>query len=190
MILQERGAIDDAIASLKRALYLDSRFVMAHFALGMTLFGIVCATTWSSERIVALKPSQMVSISGYELSFEGMVTRNGSNYRETAARFTVRSGGTVIGVMEPSKRVFPSREGMSTTEAALLTRGVSQLYLSLGDSNADGSIAVRLYYKPLVLLIWLGAVVMALGGALSLSDRRLRIGAPKPASRAVPQPAE
>ena len=62
-----------------------------------------------------------------------------------------------------------------------MTRGVSQLYLSLGDPNADGSIAVRLYHKPLVLLIWLGAVVMVLGGALSLSDRRLRVGAPKPA---------
>ena len=119
-----------------------------------------------------------------------MVSRDGSNYRETAAHFTVRKGGSVIGIMEPSKRVFPSRDGMSTTEAALLTRGVSQLYLSLGDSNADGSIAVRLYHKPLVLLIWLGALVMALGGALSLSDRRLRIGAPKPAARIVAQPAE
>jgi cytochrome c-type biogenesis protein CcmF len=119
-----------------------------------------------------------------------MVSRDGSNYRETAAHFTVRKGGAVIGVMEPSKRVFPSRDGMSTTEAALLTRGVSQLYLSLGDNNADGSIAVRLYHKPLVLLIWLGTLVMALGGALSLSDRRLRIGAPKPAARILAQPAE
>jgi cytochrome c-type biogenesis protein CcmF len=119
-----------------------------------------------------------------------MVTRDGSNYRETAAHFTVREAGTVIGIMEPSKRVFPSRGGMSTSEAALLTRGVSQLYLSLGDGNADGSIALRLYYKPFVLLIWLGAVLMAFGGALSLSDRRLRIGAPKPAARAMPQAAE
>src|SRR5436305_574304 len=85
---------------------------------------------------------------------------------------------------------FASRDGMATTEAALLTRGFSQLYLSLGDNNADGSIALRLYHKPLVLLIWLGALVMALGGALSLSDRRLRIGAPKPAARIVAQPAE
>jgi cytochrome c-type biogenesis protein CcmF len=92
--------------------------------------------------------------------------------------------------MEPSKRIFPSRNGMSTTEAALLTRGASQLYLSLGDNNADGSIAMRLYYKPLVLMIWLGAMVMAIGGALSLSDRRLRIGAPKPAARILAQPAE
>jgi cytochrome c-type biogenesis protein CcmF len=163
---------------------------VAHFALGITLLGIVSASTWGSERIVALKPSQTVSISGYDLVFDGMVSRDGSNYRETAAHFTVRKQGAVIGIMEPSKRVFPSRDGMSTTEAALLTRGVSQLYLSLGDNNADGSIAVRLYHKPLVLLIWLGALVMALGGALSLSDRRLRIGAPKPAARIVAQPAE
>jgi cytochrome c-type biogenesis protein CcmF len=163
---------------------------VAHFSLGITLFGIVCGSNWSSERIIALKPAQTVSISGYDLTFDGMMTRDGSNYRETAARFTVRKGNNVLGVMEPSKRVFPSRDGMSTTEAALLTRGVSQLYLSLGDTNADGSLALRLYYKPLVLLIWLGAVFMALGGALSLSDRRLRIGAPKPAARIVAQPAE
>jgi len=163
---------------------------VAHFALGITLLGIISASTWGSERIVALKPSQTVSISGYDLVFDGMVSRNGSNYRETAAHFTVSKQGAVIGIMEPSKRVFPSRDGMSTTEAALLTRGVSQIYLSLGDNNADGSIAVRLYHKPLVLLIWLGALVMALGGALSLSDRRLRIGAPKPAARIVAQPAE
>ena len=76
--------------------------------------------------------------------------------------------------------------------AALLTRGASQLYLSLGDPNDDGSIAIRLYHKPLVLLMWLGAVVMFLGGGLSLTDRRLRIGAPKPATGVKPamQPAE
>jgi cytochrome c-type biogenesis protein CcmF len=70
---------------------------------------------------------------------------------------------------------------MSTTEAALLARGVSQLYVSLGDPTPDGGITVRIYHKPLVLLIWFGPVLMALGGALSLSDRRLRVGAPKPA---------
>ena len=78
-----------------------------------------------------------------------MTTRQGPNYRELAAQFTVRRQGEVIGVMKPSKRSFPSR-GTSTTETALMTRGFSQLYLSLGDPNADGSLAVRLYYKPLV----------------------------------------
>jgi cytochrome c-type biogenesis protein CcmF len=63
----------------------------------------------------------------------------------------------------------------------LLTRGASQLYVSLGETAADGAIAVRIYHKPLVLLIWWGPMLMAFGGALSLSDRRLRVGAPKPA---------
>jgi cytochrome c-type biogenesis protein CcmF len=82
---------------------------------------------------------------------------------------------------------------MATTEAALMSRGVSQLYLSLGDANKDGSVPVRLYFKPNVLMIWLGALLMFCGGALSLSDRRLRIGAPRPARAKVKpalQPAE
>jgi len=70
---------------------------------------------------------------------------------------------------------------MVTTEAALLTRGASQLYVSLGDTTNDGGVTARIYYKPLVLLIWFGPVLMAFGGLLSLSDRRLRVGAPRPA---------
>jgi cytochrome c-type biogenesis protein CcmF len=162
---------------------------LAHTGIAVTLLGIVCVSAWASERIVALKPSETVSISGYELSFDGVVQRSGANYRELAARFTVREGGVPVGVMEPSKRSFASRSA-TTTEAALMTRGVSQLYLSLGDTNSDGSVSVRLYHKPMVLLIWLGAVVMGLGGTLSLSDRRLRVGAPKPAAKSAMQAAE
>jgi cytochrome c-type biogenesis protein CcmF len=142
------------------------------------------------ERIAELKPGQTMSVRRYELTFDGATTRQGPNYRELAAHFTVRRQGEVIGVMEPAKRSFPSR-GTTTTQTALMTRGFSQLYLSLGDPNADGSLAVRLYYKPLVLLIWLGAAVMVIGGGLSLSDRRLRVGAPKPGrGKAALAPAE
>ena len=161
---------------------------VAHFGLGVSLLGIVCASTWGTERIVSLKPGASVSLSSYELTFDGMVERQGGNYRELIARFTVRQGGGVVGTMEPAKRTFQTRQ-MSTTEAALLTRGFSQLYLSLGDPEPDGAIAVRVYHKPLVLLIWLGALVMFIGGALSLSDRRLRIGAPKPATRPADKPS-
>jgi cytochrome c-type biogenesis protein CcmF len=165
---------------------------VAHFGMAVTLLGIVCASTWGEERIVALKQGETVSLSGYELSFDGTVQRSGPNFRELAAKFTARIGGAAVGMLEPSKRSFGARNS-STTEAALLTRGFSQLYLSLGDVNDDGSVAVRVYFKPLVLLIWLGAVVMMLGGALSLSDRRLRVGAPKPAQKTAKpamQPAE
>jgi len=162
----------------------------AHVGLGITLLGIIGETQWSLERITEIKPGQSISIRRYDLRFDGVTTRQGPNYRDLAAHFTVRRHGEFIGVMEPAKRSFPSR-GTAVTQTALMTRGVSQLYLSLGDPNPDGSLAVRLYYKALVLLVWLGAVVMVVGGALSLSDRRLRVGAPKAArSKAALSPAE
>ena len=162
---------------------------VAHFAAGMLLFGVIAESQWNSERIVTVKQGETVSLSGFDLTLDGLAPRKGPNYNELVARFTVRQGGTIVDVLEPSKRTFPQR-GMSTTEAALLTHGPSQLYLSLGDVSEQGAIAIRLYYKPFVLLIWLGAVVMVLGGALSLSDRRLRVGAPKPSRHAMLQPAE
>jgi cytochrome c-type biogenesis protein CcmF len=162
---------------------------LAHAGIGVSMLGIVAVTAWGSERIAQVKPGETVSLGNYQLTFDGALPRQGPNYRELVGRFTVQLGGNVIGVMEPSKRTFLARQ-MSTTEAALLTRGVSQLYLSLGDAGDDGSIALRAYYKPLVLLIWLGAVAMFFGGALSLSDRRLRIGAPKPARKPALAPAE
>jgi len=163
---------------------------LAHIGLGVTLLGIVGETQWGTEQIVSLRPGDKVSLRHYDFTLEGTSARNGPNYSELAVKFAVRRNGELIGEMVPAKRSFPAR-GMTTTEAALMTRGVSQIYLSLGDVAADGAIAVRLYHKPLVLLIWLGAVVMAIGGAFSLSDRRLRVGAPKPAkARTALQPAE
>jgi cytochrome c-type biogenesis protein CcmF len=162
----------------------------AHVGLGITLLGVIGETQWSLERIAELKPGQSISVQRYDLRFDGVTTRQGPNYRDLAAHFTVRRHGEFIGTLEPAKRSFPSR-GTAVTQTALMTRGVSQLYLSLGEPNPDGSLAVRLYYKALVLLIWLGAVVMVIGGALSLSDRRLRVGAPSPARNKVAlSPAE
>ncbi|MCC6779706.1 MAG: heme lyase CcmF/NrfE family subunit [Hyphomicrobiales bacterium] len=159
----------------------------AHLGLGVTLLGIVGETQWSLEQLAELRPGQAISIRRMELHFDDVSTRQGPNYREQVARFTVRRNGEVIGVLEPAKRTYPAR-GSSTTQTALMNRGVSQLYVALGDAGSEGAITVRLYYKPLVLLIWIGALVMVLGGMLSLSDRRLRVGAPKPA-RPKPKPA-
>jgi cytochrome c-type biogenesis protein CcmF len=153
---------------------------IAHAGLGLTLMGIVCETTWNSERILTMTPGDSVIVAGYQATLTGFSQRPGSNYRDLLANFKIRLNGDEIGDMGPSKRIFFTRDS-ATTEAALLSRGLSQLYISLGDRNSDGSITVRIYHKPLVLLIWLGAVVMAMGGALSLSDRRLRVGAPQPA---------
>ncbi len=152
----------------------------AHAGLGVALIGIICETTWNSEYIATMRPDDVAKVAGYELRLDGLAPRQGPNFREMVASFTVTLDGKQLAVMTPSKRNFTTR-GMSTTEAALLTRGVSQLYISLGDTTADNAIGVRIYHKPLVLLIWFGPVLMAFGGVLSLSDRRFRVGAPKPA---------
>jgi cytochrome c-type biogenesis protein CcmF len=170
--------------ALRRALGLPRSAwgtAFAHFGIGVSLLGIIGVTAWSSERIAELKPGDNLDIAHYRLTFEGVFNRPGPNYRDAVGRFTVRrTSGELLGIMEPTRRTFPARD-MATTEAALMTRGVSQLYLSLGDPNPDGSVPVRLYFKAQVLLIWIGAVIMFIGGGLSLSDRRLRVGAPRPA---------
>jgi len=183
--LAERTALFRAsfTISLRRALGLPRSTwgtALAHAGLGLTLMGIVCETTWNSETIRAMQVGETAMVGGYEATLTGFTQRQAANFRETISSFKIRLDDDEIGTMTPSKRTFTTR-GSSTTEAALMNRGFSQIYISLGDRNSDGSIAVRMYYKPLVLLIWLGAVVMALGGALSLSDRRLRVGAPQPA---------
>ena len=152
----------------------------AHAGLGIALIGIVCETTWNSESIASMNPKDVVTVGGYQVRLDDVTQQQGPNYREAISHFTVMLDGKTIGILSPSKRDFATRN-MSTTEAALLTRGASQVYISLGDAHADGSIAVRIYHKPMVLLIWFGPVLMAFGGLLSLTDRRLRVGAPKPA---------
>jgi cytochrome c-type biogenesis protein CcmF len=181
-------------AALRRAAGLPRSAwgtALAHFGIGVTLMGIVAVTAWGSERIAALRPGETVDVAHYRLTYEGLINRPGPNYRDLVGRFIVRrTNGDLLGIMEPSRRTFPARN-MATTEAALMRRGVSQLYLSLGDPNPDGTVPIRLYFKPQVLMIWLGALIMFAGGGLSLSDRRLRVGAPRPSKgQAALQAAE
>src|SRR5712671_6527872 len=112
----------------------------AHAGVGVALIGIVCETTWNSEYIATMKPDQVAKVAGYELKLDGITQRQGPNFREMIAQFSVSLDGRPLEVMAPSKRNFTTR-GSSTTEAALLTRGARQLYISLGEASADGGIA-------------------------------------------------
>jgi cytochrome c-type biogenesis protein CcmF len=117
------------------------------------------------------------------VTFRTLGARPGPNYSEVVAVADIRAGGTLAATVEPARRFFPARQS-STTQAGIATLWLGQVYISLGDQSGEQAVAARLYWKPLVSLIWLGACVMALGGALSLADRRLRIGAPVPARNA------
>jgi cytochrome c-type biogenesis protein CcmF len=147
--------------------------------------GIVATTAWRSEQILALKPGESAEIAGYTLAFKGVAPRQGPNYRERVGVFIVARGGKFVAELEPSKREF-TIEQSGTTEAGIHASWRGDLYAVLGDELKDGAYAVRLYFNPLVRFIWLGALVMFVGGAVSLSDRRLRVGAP---TRAQTKPA-
>jgi cytochrome c-type biogenesis protein CcmF len=102
----------------------------------------------------------------------------------------VRSGAETVAKIEPAKRFYQARK-MQRSEAGIVTLGLGQIYAAIGDSHEDGTIDARLYWKPFVTLIWIGALVMAFGGGLSLADRRLRIGVARRASAvAMPEAAE
>ncbi|GJE56685.1 heme lyase CcmF/NrfE family subunit [Methylobacterium thuringiense] len=158
---------------------------LAHAGVGVVVIGIA-AQSWALEGLGTLKPGQSLAVGPYVATLDKVGPQSGENYEETAAFLTVRTAkGDTVGPVETGKRFYPSRK-MTVTESGLMTIGFSQVYASLGEVLPDGSIGLRLYYKPLILLIWLGAVVMALGGALSLTDRRMRVGAPAKARAKLP----
>jgi len=179
----------DARTSLKRFTGLPRSAlgtVVAHAAVGVIVIGIISTSAYQTEKIVAMRPGETVEVAGYTLLFQGVSPTTRSDYREDKAQFVVSRGGGNQFPMAPSKRFYQTRQTV-TTEAAIKTIGFSQLYISLGEPMDNGALAVRASYKPMVTLIWLGALMAAFGGALSLSDRRLRIGAPRrAAARTVP----
>jgi len=187
------GSVAPAVALRRFAGLPRSVFgtALAHFGLGLTALGIVSVSALQTERIVAMKPGDTAEISGYVLTYDRMEPVRGPNYTEDRAFFGLATaGGRDLGEVISSKRIYTARQ-MPTTEAGIATRGLSQIYVSLGDPAANGGTVVRIWWKPLVTLIWIGALVMMAGGTMSLADRRLRIGAParrkvRPATAGVP----
>ena len=148
----------------------------AHTGVGIVLLGLA-ATGLGAETIAAMRVGVPQTVGPYEIVINTVGERTGPNYREIVAPMTIRSGGAFVAAIEPARRQFATRQ-MATTQAGIATIAFGQVYVSIGDPDADGTVPARLYWKPLVTLIWLGACVMALGAALSLADRRLRFGVP------------
>jgi cytochrome c-type biogenesis protein CcmF len=179
------NALMQRILGLPRSVFGTA---LAHFGLGVTLLGVVATTTFATENVLVMKPGDTVNAGEYTLRFDRIDPVKGSNYTEDQGRFTILNGaGQEVTDLLSAKRFFPVRK-MQTTEAGIKTFLFSQLYVSLGDPVKDG-VVVRVWWKPFVTLIWLGAVVMMAGGGMSLLDRRLRIGAPAKAKVLKPRAA-
>ncbi|MFA5899292.1 MAG: heme lyase CcmF/NrfE family subunit [Hyphomicrobium sp.] len=162
---------------------------MAHFGVGMMVVGVVATSAYRQEHILVMKPGEQTTIAGYDLTFRGVAPSTGPNYREESGIFDVTRSGAAVTRLEPARRVY-DMPPEPTTEAGIHVSWRGDLYVVLGDAQTAGGYAVRVYFNPFVRFIWLGAVVMFLAGAVSLSDRRLRVGAPGRARRIAAAPAE
>ncbi|TPN41096.1 heme lyase CcmF/NrfE family subunit [Mesorhizobium sp. B2-3-3] len=162
---------------------------LAHLGLGLTLLGIVATLSFGTEKILTMRAGETVELSGHTLRFVGLYPAQGPNYSEDRGRFDlIGVSGSPVGEISSAKRFYPVRQ-MTTTESGIKTLGLSQLYISLGDESKDGSVVVRLWWKPLVTLIWGGGLTMMVGAAMSLMDRRLRVGAPSRRRKQAVAPA-
>ncbi|RUO99181.1 heme lyase CcmF/NrfE family subunit [Hyphomicrobium sp.] len=163
--------------------------LFAHFGIGMLVVGIIATSAYREEHILAMKPGEKVAVGGFEVTFTGVERGRGPNYTEDIADFAVTRDGSPVTRLQPAKRLYDAPP-QPTTEAGIHASWRGDLYVVIGDAQPGGGYAVRAYFNPLVRFIWLGALIMFLGGGISLSDRRLRIGAPSRTRQALPVPAE
>jgi len=177
-------------ASLGRLRTLPGSFfgmLVAHSGIAVLVAGITGATLWQSEEIRALNPGDSVALAGYDIRFAGATRVAGPNYLADRGDFRVHRGDRLFATLTPERRYYPV-EKRWTTEAAIHTTWMADLYAVLGEqAEAGGPWAVRLYHNPLAPWIWIGTLLIALGGGLSLTDRRVRGKGPKGPTDQKPQ---
>ena len=165
--------------SVRRLIFLpraDYGKFFAHVGLGVTMFAIAALTSWEKEDIRVVPIGSSWALGSYELKLENIIETRGPNYFSTMGIIQVSKKGLAITTLRPEKRNYPIAQ-MPTTEAAIDYRISRDLYVVLGDKQSDKAWTVRTYLKPFTNWIWGGCALMAFGGFLSLTDRRLRIAA-------------
>ncbi|EKO3454923.1 heme lyase CcmF/NrfE family subunit [Vibrio fluvialis] len=148
--------------------------MLGHLGLAVTIIGIAMVQNYSIERDVRLAPGEHFKLQEYEFFFKGLRDKDGPNYDGYIADFEITQNGKYLNTLHAEKRFYRTARSMMT-EAAI-DRGLTRdLYIAMGERLDDNNAwAVRIYYKPFVRWIWAGALLMALGGALAISDKRYR----------------
>ena len=175
-----RGPLASTLSRAKGLPRSAWAMTMAHVGLGIVILGVTSVATGRSERLLVMQPGQHAELAGYDVEFQGVDQVQGPNYTAQRGTFRVARDEVFVTLLHSEKRFFPV-EGMPTTEAGIDTGLFRDLYLVLGDAAPAGGWTVRLYHNPLAFWIWGGAGLMGLAGLLSLTDRRLRVGVPRPA---------
>jgi cytochrome c-type biogenesis protein CcmF len=168
---------------------------LAHIGLGLFILGAAMETSGRIEAAKVLGPDDSMSVAGYQLTLGKVGDVDGANYTAERATLAVTRNGAPVCQAAPERRFYPASQ-QTTSRVTICIRGLSDLYMVLGEARTGpaGQPAwlIRAYWNPWVRLIWLGPLLMAFGGGVSLSDRRLRFGLPRRAAAPslVPEPAE
>ena len=164
--------------------------MIAHGGVGILVAGVTGASIWVTESVSVMRPGDTKTLSGYTLTLRSVEPVPGPNYKAQRGIIDLISPTGATGTLYPEKRQF-NVSGQVMTHAAIRTTGYDDMYVALGDADGKGGWTVRAWRHPLVPWIWVGSLIMALGGMVSLLDRRLRVGAPvragaTPSSAVVP----
>jgi cytochrome c-type biogenesis protein CcmF len=148
--------------------------LVAHCGVAVFIIGVTLVKAYEMERDVRMAPGDVIAVGGYTFRFDGVNDVVGPNYRAGRGTVTVSRNGEAVAVLTPEKRIYNVQQN-PMTEAAIHSRPLRDLYVSLGEPVSGGAWSVRVYYKPFVVWIWAGCAIMALGGLLAVSDRRYRV---------------
>jgi cytochrome c-type biogenesis protein CcmF len=186
-LVSRTGRGGDRLGRLMRLPRADWGKAAAHSGLGVTMFAIAGLMAWQTEDIRVVQLGQPFQVGAYTLTLNDVQRLRGPNYFSTTGFVSLARNGKVLAELEPEKRDYPVAR-MPTTEAAIDYRVLRDVYVVIGDRQADGGWTIRTYIKPFANWIWGGCLLMAFGGLLSLSDRRFRVaaGARKTSAQGVP----
>ena len=173
----------DSVRRMKNLPRSSYGMTIAHAGLAIAMLGFIGSSVWKAEQIVFVQPGTEISIAGFDVTFEGAKKVRGPNYIADQGTLVVREGDRFVTRLYPERRSYPVAQS-TTTESAIRSTLAGDLYASLSDPSSEealqqGAWTLRILYEPLVNFIWIGSALLVLGGGLSLSDRRLHVGAPR-----------
>ncbi len=168
------------VESFRRAAFLPRSAwatSIAHAGVAILVTGLTAAGNWAVEMERVMQPGEAVEAGGYTFEMTEIGDVQGPNYVAQRAIFRITDGGEEVAEVYPERRFYPV-QGTQTTEAAIHTTWLADLYVVVGDPAENNGTAIRIHHNPLVPWMWIGCLIMIFGGAVSLTDRRHRVGAP------------
>ena len=148
--------------------------LLAHFGLAIFIIGVTMVKGYEQEHDITMHNGETTVINGYDFTFKGTLPVKGPNYESKQGQFYVTKDGKEIDLLTPEKRYYPV-QGAVMTEASISINPVRDIYISLGEELEEGGWSIRIYFKPFVQWIWLGCLLMGLGGLLTMVDKRYRL---------------